>query len=64
VPVLGVARVPHVDVILGILAREIDNMGRFAKIGGACHAGEAIGHMKTTQIMHILISKLFNSVQK
>jgi hypothetical protein len=34
VPVLGAAQVPQVDILLSILACEIDVMQGFAKIGG------------------------------
>jgi hypothetical protein len=60
VPVLGATQVPQVDILLGILAHEIDAMQCLAQIGGACHAGVAIGHIKTTQLTHIPISIFLN----
>ncbi len=41
---------PQVNILLGILAHKVYGMQCFAQIGGACHAGVTIGHIKTTGI--------------
>jgi hypothetical protein len=52
----------QVNVLLGILAVEVDVMRRLTKVWGACHAHVSIGDIKSTQVTCVPITITFDGI--
>jgi len=58
----GRAGVSQVDVLLGILAVEVDVVGRLAKVWGARHARVPIGDIKSTRVTNVPIVVMLDGI--
>jgi hypothetical protein len=54
--------VPQVDILLRNLPHEVHVVQQFLQIGGAPHAGVAVGHIQPTRVTRIPVCILLHLV--
>jgi hypothetical protein len=62
VSIFCAARVPHIDVLVGIVVRKVHVVVRFAHMEGARHTGVSIFDVKPTRVANIPVCMFFNCV--
>jgi hypothetical protein len=63
VSIFCAARMPHDDVLVGIVAREVHIVGQFAHMGGARHTGVSISNVKPARVANIPVSMFFTVLE-